>query len=105
MDLAMAMGVALFGMFAASTVYFFYKLTADRVRHRLVFAFQRRLSDGYGRPIVKPGSGVSASFPTGSRYRAASPRSARSFASGVTTVSSCDAVRQYFPECGLTAWR
>jgi hypothetical protein len=26
MDLAMAMGVALFGMFAASTVYFFYKL-------------------------------------------------------------------------------
>jgi hypothetical protein len=26
MDLAMAMGVALFGMFTASTVYFFYKL-------------------------------------------------------------------------------
>jgi len=26
MDLAMAMGVALFGMFAASTAYFFYKL-------------------------------------------------------------------------------
>jgi hypothetical protein len=26
MDLAMAMGVALFGMFAVSTVYFFYKL-------------------------------------------------------------------------------
>ena len=26
MDLAMAMGVALFGMFAASTVYFFHKL-------------------------------------------------------------------------------
>jgi hypothetical protein len=26
MDLAMAMGVALFGMFAASTIYFFYKL-------------------------------------------------------------------------------
>jgi hypothetical protein len=26
MDLAMAMGVALFGMFALSTVYFFYKL-------------------------------------------------------------------------------
>ncbi|PQV51819.1 hypothetical protein B0G83_10427 [Paraburkholderia sp. BL21I4N1] len=26
MDLAMAMGVALFGMFAASTVYFFYKI-------------------------------------------------------------------------------
>jgi hypothetical protein len=26
MDLAMAMGVALFGMFAASTVYFFYQL-------------------------------------------------------------------------------
>ncbi|MFM0337782.1 UDP pyrophosphate phosphatase [Paraburkholderia fungorum] len=26
MDLAMAMGVALFGMFAASTVYFFYTL-------------------------------------------------------------------------------
>jgi hypothetical protein len=26
MDLAMAMGVALFGMFAVSTIYFFYKL-------------------------------------------------------------------------------
>ncbi|MFL9905869.1 hypothetical protein [Paraburkholderia sp. RL17-337-BIB-A] len=26
MDLAMAMGLALFGMFAVSTVYFFYKL-------------------------------------------------------------------------------
>jgi len=26
MDLAMAMGVTLFGMFAGSTVYFFYKL-------------------------------------------------------------------------------
>ncbi|MBB4511936.1 biopolymer transport protein ExbB/TolQ [Paraburkholderia fungorum] len=26
MDLAMAMGLTLFGMFAASTVYFFYKL-------------------------------------------------------------------------------
>ncbi|MEW6341598.1 MAG: hypothetical protein AB1704_13060 [Pseudomonadota bacterium] len=26
MDLAMAMGMALFGMFAGSTVYFFYKL-------------------------------------------------------------------------------
>jgi len=26
MDLAMAMAVTLFGMFAASTVYFFYKL-------------------------------------------------------------------------------
>jgi hypothetical protein len=26
MDLAMAMGVALFGMFTASTAYFFYKL-------------------------------------------------------------------------------
>jgi len=26
MDLAMAMGVALFGMFAVSTVYFFHKL-------------------------------------------------------------------------------
>jgi len=26
MDLAMAMGVSLFGMFTASTVYFFYKL-------------------------------------------------------------------------------
>jgi len=26
MDLAMAMGVALFGMFAASTFYFFHKL-------------------------------------------------------------------------------
>jgi len=26
MDLAMAMGVALFGMFAVSTVYFFYQL-------------------------------------------------------------------------------
>jgi hypothetical protein len=26
MDLAMAMGVALFGMFAGSTIYFFYKV-------------------------------------------------------------------------------
>jgi len=28
MDLAMAMGVAMFGLFGASTAVFFYKLTA-----------------------------------------------------------------------------
>jgi len=37
MDLAMAMAVTLFGMFAASTVYFFYKLERwSGVLHRLL---------------------------------------------------------------------